>query len=241
MAGRGPGRPLDRQRTRLKVCCIASLQEADAAIRLGADALGLVGEMPSGPGVISDDLVTEIARQVPPEIDTFLLTSRTRAEDIVDHVTQCATTTVQIVRHIEPGEYSTIIRRVPDTRRVQVIHVEDDSALELIDAYETYVHAFLLDSGRPNASIAELGGTGRAHDWQISARIVRKTTRPVYLAGGLNATNVRAAIDSVGPFGIDICSGVRTSQQLDSAKLDALTEQIWPSRSGRPGSNLDNC
>ena len=133
-----------------------------------------------------------------------------------------------------------IIRQVPDTRRVQVIHVEDASALELIEAYEPYVHAFLLDSGRPNTSIAELGGTGRAHDWQVSARIVRKTARPVYLAGGLNEKNVRAAIDSVAPFGIDICSGIRTNQQLDSAKLGALTDQIWPVRSGRPGSNLDN-
>ena len=227
-------------RTRLKVCCIASLQEADTAIRLGADALGLVGEMPSGPGVVSDDLVTEIASQVPPEVDTFLLTSRTRAEDIIDHVTQCATTTVQIVRHIEPGEYFTIIQRMPNTRRVQVIHVEDDSALDLIDAYEPYVHAFLLDSGRPNASIAELGGTGRAHDWHFSARIVRKTSRPVYLAGGLNAKNVQGAIDCVAPFGVDVCSGVRTNQQLDSAKLRALAEQIWPNRSSRPRSHLDS-
>ena len=221
-------------RTRI-VCCISSVNEAETAVKHGADALGLVGEMPSGPGVIDDDLVGAIADQVPPGVDTFLLTSRVAGEEIADQVEYCRTTAVQIVRHIEPSQYEPIIRRLPTIRRIQVIHVEDDSALELIDAYERYVHAFLLDSGRPNAAVVELGGTGRSHDWQVSAQIVRKTRKPVFLAGGLNPKNVGQAVSVVRPYGVDLCSGLRTGDHLDPVLLGEFMQQVrradaarWP-------------
>ncbi len=215
------------KRTRIKVCCISSLDEARLAIEYGADALGLVGEMPSGPGVIDDDLVREIARETPPTVETFLLTSRESGEHIADHVDYCGTTTVQIVRHIDTSEYPKIIERLPTTRRVQVIHVENESALKLVKLYEPFVHAFLLDSGRPSVSSAELGGTGRVHDWRISAKIVRSTRKPVFLAGGLNPTNIRDAITSVAPFGLDLCSGIRTEGFLDENKLREFTQNVW--------------
>jgi phosphoribosylanthranilate isomerase len=185
--------------------------------------------MPSGPGVISDDLVRDIARNTPPTVETFLLTSRELGDDIADHVEYCGTTTVQIVQHIDTSEYSRIIERLPATRRIQVIHVEDESALELVESYEPFVHAFLLDSGRPSASNAELGGTGRVHDWQISAEIVKRTTKPTFLAGGLEPDNVREAIRLVNPFGVDLCSGVRTNGKLDEEKLNTFTQNVWRS------------
>ena len=214
-------------RTRLKVCCISSITEAGLAIKYGADALGLVGEMPSGPGVISDEIAREIAAIAPPTVATFLLTSRTSGDDIADHVEYCGTTTVQIVRQIDPGEYATITARLPSVRRVQVIHVEDESALDLIDQYERHVHAFLLDSGRPNAVIAELGGTGRVHDWSVSSEFVRRTKRPVFLAGGLNPHNVRDAIENVAPFGLDLCSGIRLNNSLNEQLLKEFTANVW--------------
>jgi len=213
-------------RTRVKICCIANPEEAHMAIAAGADALGLVAEMPSGPGPIDDDMVRAIAAVVPPPVATFLLTSRTRGADIVDHIRYCGTSTIQIVSHIDPAEYETIVRDAPTTRRVQVIHVEDDGALQLINVYAPYVHAFLLDSGRPNAAVAELGGTGRAHDWQISRRFVAATDKPVFLAGGLNPDNAQQALATVAPYGLDLCSGVRTNQRLDAAKLGAFMAQI---------------
>ena len=214
-------------RTRVKICCISSIAEAELAIRNGADALGLVGEMPSGPGVIDDDLARDIAAMTPPTVETFLLTSRTSGEAIAAHVEFCGTTTVQIVQHIDPGEYPTIIERLPSVRRVQVIHVEDEKALDLIDQYEHYVHAFLLDSGRPNATIAELGGTGRSHDWGISSEFVKRSKKPVFLAGGLNPKNVREAISTVAPFGLDLCSGVRSNNILDQELLHEFTTNVW--------------
>ena len=213
-------------RVKTKICCISSIEEAHLAIRYGADALGLVGEMPSGPGVIGDDLAREIANFTPPDVETFLLTSQEQGDLIAEHVEYCGPTTVQIVRHIDIAEYPIIEKRLPSVRRVQVIHVEDETAIELVKIYEPHVHAFLLDSGRPSATIAELGGTGRAHDWRISASIVKATSRPVYLAGGLTAKNVSMAIRQVRPFGLDLCSGVRTENALDESKLKAFMDIV---------------
>jgi len=213
-------------RTRVKICCIASIDEARLAIAHGADALGLVGEMPSGPGIIDDELAREIAGWVPPSVETFLLTSSLSGDAIAAQVEFCGPTTVQIVQHIEPSEYDTLIEHLPNVRRVQVVHVQDRSALDLLAVYEPYVHAFLLDSGRPDSAVPELGGTGRAHDWSISAEFVAATDKPVFLAGGLTPVNVAAAIATVSPFGVDLCSGIRTDSQLDAKLLDDFTTAV---------------
>jgi len=195
-------------------------------MRHGANAIGLVAEMPSGPGTLKDPQIRDIARSVPPGVDTFLLTSRTQASDIADHIRYCGTNTVQIVTHIEPGELEALARALPATRRVQVIHVEAREALDLIPAYEPFVHAFLLDSGRPNQATPEYGGTGRTHDWSISREFVNRSSKPVFLAGGLSAHNVAQAYQHVHPWGLDLCSGVRTRGALDEEKLTAYMRAI---------------
>ena len=213
-------------RIRVKICCISSLDEAAMAIDAGADALGLVGEMPSGPGVIEDGLVRTIAEFVPPPVSTVLLTARRSADAIADHVSDCGTSAVQIVRHVDPSEYPALIKSLPSVKRIQVIHVEDETALELLERYEPYVHAFLLDSGRPAAARVELGGTGRTHNWEISAEFVRRSQKPVFLAGGLRPGNVAEAIERVSPFGVDLCSGVRTLRKLDPVKLERFMNAV---------------
>ncbi|MEM1198892.1 MAG: phosphoribosylanthranilate isomerase [Pseudomonadota bacterium] len=211
---------------RLKVCCIASRAEAEMAIAAGADALGLVAQMPSGPGPISDGEISEIAAAVPPPIATFLLTSETTAEAIAAHVERTGVNTVQIVSHIGIDEAAKLARLCPQVRRVQVIHVEDRSALDFIAGYAPHVHAFLLDSGQPSAAVPQLGGTGRAHDWAVSAAFVEQSPRPVFLAGGLKPDNVGEAVRQVRPFGVDLCTGVRTADRLDVGKLDAFVAAL---------------
>ncbi len=213
-------------RTRVKICCISSREEARAAIDAGADALGLVGDMPSGPGVITDARARELAECVPPPLAAVLLTSRTQGGEIADHVEYCGAGAVQVVQHIDPAEYLPIRKRLPHVRRIQVIHVEGRDALDLIELYSPHVHAFLLDSGRPSAATPELGGTGRAHDWAISREFVARSQRPVFLAGGLGPDNVREAIGTVRPWGVDLCSGVRTGGVLDTAKLAAFMHAV---------------
>lgn len=214
-------------RTRVKICCISSVDEARLAVRCGADALGLVGAMPSGPGVIDDALIRQIAAWVPPAVGTFLLTQRTLAADIADHVKHCGTNTVQVVNPINPDEWPKLVELLPPaTRRVQVIHVESEDALYLIEQYAPFVHAFLLDSGRPTAELPELGGTGRVHDWDVSARFVQLSPKPVFLAGGINEANVQRAILKVRPYGVDLCSSVRNAGQLCRNKLARFMQAV---------------
>ncbi len=213
-------------RTRVKICCISSVDEANLAIRMGADAVGLVGQMPSGPGPIPDKKIAEIAQQVPPGVSCFLLTSETTASGVAEHLLRTGVATVQLVQHLSIAETMALDRVLLSTRRVQVIHMEGPEALDLIDKYEPYVHAFLLDSGRPNAETQELGGTGRTHDWELSRKFVEKSKKPVFLAGGLTPENIREAILTVRPYGVDVCSGLRTNGHLDPKKLADFMSEI---------------
>ncbi|HPT22854.1 MAG TPA: phosphoribosylanthranilate isomerase [Bacteroidales bacterium] len=206
-------------RIRIKICCISSIEEAGTAIELGADAIGLVGRMPSGPGPISDELIRKIARSVPPLTGTFLLTSEVSAGKIIEHHKRAQTSTIQIVDILSHGTYSQIKEALPPVKIVQVIHVIDSASVEQAIRLSENVDALLLDSGNPNLKIKELGGTGRVHNWTLSRQIRDNAKCPVILAGGLNPENVSQAIEAVDPFGIDVCSGVRTEGRLDREKL----------------------
>src|SRR5438445_3855159 len=207
---------------RVKICCIANPQEAVDAISFGASAIGLVGEMPSGPGPISDEEIFAIARTVPPPIATFLLTSQQTAQGIIDHHHRTKTNTIQIVDELYGRDYKNIRNALPHIKLVQVIHVIDERSVGEAAEIAEHVDAILLDSGNPNLPVKELGGTGRRHDWRLSRRIVETCGKPVFLAGGLNAYNVREAVETVQPFGLDLCSGVRTEGKLDLRKLEAF-------------------
>lgn len=206
-------------RTRIKICCISSIAEAKMAIRLGADALGLVGRMPSGPGPIDDELIATITRQISPPVASFLLTSEQSSAGIIRHLQKVHTNTVQVVDELTEGTYQEIREAIPTLRIVQVIHVRGEESIREALRLQEHVDAFLLDSGNPAAVVKTLGGTGVKHDWNISQTLVSEVQVPVFLAGGLNAGNVREAIEKVRPFGVDICSGVRTGGKLDEAKL----------------------
>lgn len=225
-------------RTRIKICCMASLEEVQLAIRAGADAVGFVGPMPSSSHSIDDRAIAELAALVPPPIATFLLTSEATAAGIARHVERTRASTVQIVSQITTAEAAELAQLRPATRRVQVVHVENEGVFELIAGYAPYVHAYLLDSGRPNLTIPVLGGTGRTHDWRISAEFVRRSPLPVFLAGGLSPANVREAIRRVRPFGVDLCSGVRTEGRLDASKLAAFIEAVRQADLDGQGSAL---
>ncbi|MFN0216325.1 MAG: phosphoribosylanthranilate isomerase [Saprospiraceae bacterium] len=211
---------------KVKICCISSLFEAKTAIDFGASAIGLVGQMPSGPGVISDELIAEIASSVPVNIDTFLLTSKTVAQAIVAHQKKVLANTIQIVDSLKSGTYAEIKKALPDVKLVQVIHVVGEESLDEAQKIAPHVDYILLDSGNPNLAVKELGGTGRTHNWTISRRIVESVSVPVYLAGGLRADNVRAAIETVQPYGLDLCSGVRSEGRLNPNKLEKFFEAV---------------
>ncbi len=175
---------------RVKICCISSIDEAQMAIEHGAAALGLVGFMPSGPGVIGDDLIKQIAKTVPPPIATFLLTSETKPQDIIRHYRRVHTTTIQIVDELKKRDYEMLRSELPNVKLVQVIHVIADNSVKEAIEISKFVDAILLDSGNPNLPVKELGGTGRTHNWELSREIRKSIPIPIFLAGGLNKDNV---------------------------------------------------
>lgn len=207
---------------KIKICCISSIEEAHLAICCGASALGLVSAMPSGPGVIDESLIAQIIRAVPPPIATFLLTAQQDADAIIEQQHRCRPNTVQLVDAVAKSELMRLRRALPGIALVQVIHVAGPESIDEACAIAPHVDAVLLDSGNQRLDIKELGGTGRVHDWSISRVIRERCGKPVFLAGGLKPDNVRAAITEVNPFGLDLCSGVRTDGRLDELKLRAF-------------------
>ena len=207
---------------RVKICCIRSLTEAWTAIRHGASALGLVSKMPSGPGVIPDEDIAAIAAAVPPPVATFLLTSRQDAASIIEQQRRLRTTTVQVCDRLERGAYAELRRALPGVRIVAVVHVTGPTSVDEAVGVAGQADAVLLDSGLPEAAVKELGGTGRRHDWALSRRIREAVDVPVFLAGGITPEHAAEAMAAVGPFALDVCTGVRTNGALDEAKLEAL-------------------
>ncbi|MBA3646129.1 MAG: phosphoribosylanthranilate isomerase [Gemmatimonadaceae bacterium] len=214
------------KRTRIKICCMSSVDEIRIAVRAGADALGFVGEMPSGAGIIGEEVASQLIPIVPPPVATFLLTCETDATRIVSQQRRCGANTLQLVDRVSEEVRSLVCRQLPGIKIVQVVHVTGrESVDEALSAQET-ADAILLDSGNQSGAIKELGGTGRVHDWAISAEIREKLRVPIFLAGGLNPGNVREAIDAVRPYGVDVCSGLRTEGKLDPAKVDAFISAV---------------
>ncbi len=215
--------------TRIKICCIQSVEEAKLAVRAGAHAVGLVSAMPSGPGVISEEMIADLAPRLPPPVGTFLLTSETSPAAITDHYRRFRPTALQFVAPMEPSAYVRLRERLPGARFVPVVHVTEPASIDEAETLAPHADALLLDSGTPDSSPDEprrLGGTGRTHDWAVSREIVDRLDTPVFLAGGLDPTNVGEAIRTVRPFGVDVCSGVRTDGNLDASKLHTFIQAV---------------
>jgi phosphoribosylanthranilate isomerase len=211
----------------LKICCIASVHEAELALAHGATALGLVSAMPSGPGPIADNDIAVIARATAGRARRFLLTSRTDAAHIAAHVRLAGTDTVQLVDTPTPAVLRALRGMIPGVALVPVIYVQDGGAVEVARALAGDADALLLDSGNPRGAVRELGGTGRTHDWGVSEAVVRAVAPcPVFLAGGLTAANIADAVQAVRPAGVDVCSGVRTGGRLDEQKLRAFAAAL---------------
>ncbi|OLS24804.1 MAG: N-(5'-phosphoribosyl)anthranilate isomerase [Candidatus Heimdallarchaeota archaeon LC_2] len=204
---------------RVKICCISSIDEANLAISYGASAVGLVSKMPSGPGVIPEEMITKIASIIPPGVSSFLLTSNQDVESIVGQQNRTGVNTIQIVDTLLNGTHQELKDALPGISIVQVIHVNGPNSINEAMRLSPFVDGILLDSGKQSLKIKELGGTGRTHDWTLSRKIVQNVKIPVFLAGGLKPENVSEAIKQVRPYGLDLCSGVRTNGKLDEEKL----------------------
>jgi len=206
-------------RLRVKICCIRSVEEARLAVAHGAAAVGLVSRMPSGPGVIAEELIAAIAATLPPGVASFLLTSETDVSAIVEQQRRTRVNTLQLVDALPRGAHQKLRDALPGIALVQVVHVQGEQSIAEACAAAPHVDAILLDSGNPALAVKELGGTGRVHDWEISRKVRESVGCPLFVAGSLRPGNVGEAIRRVGPYGLDVCSGVRRNGRLDPAKL----------------------
>ncbi len=145
---------------------------------------------------------------------------------IIDQQRRLGVNTIQICDRLTHGSYQELREALPGVSLVQVVHVTGPEAVDEAIAVAPEVDAVLLDSGNQSLAIKELGGTGRTHDWTLSRKIREAIEVPLFLAGGLNPSNVAAAIREVQPFGIDVCSGLRTNGNLDREKLEAFFDRI---------------
>jgi phosphoribosylanthranilate isomerase len=192
------------------------------AIDHGASCIGLVSAMPSGPGPIDEHLIAEIASVVPPGVASFLLTCEQGVRSIIDQQRRLGVNTIQICDRLEDGTYHDLRSALPGISIVQVIHVTGPESVDEAQSIARHVDAILLDSGNQSLAVKELGGTGRTHDWSLSRKIRETIDVPLFLAGGLRPDNVADAIRTVKPYGIDVCSGLRTEGKLDPEKLSAF-------------------
>ena len=210
----------------VKICCIQSLDEARRALTAGANAIGFVAEMPTSTGTIADARIREIVAALAPEVRSFLLTSRTEPEAIVEHQRAMGANTLQFVDRVSAESRAAVRRRLPHVSLVQVVHVVDRNSVQEARRAEAGADALLLDSGLPDAPNRVLGGTGSTHDWSLSQEIVGGAGCPVWLAGGLRPDHVAEAIRQVRPSGVDVCSGLRPGRALDAGLLAAFVAAV---------------
>jgi phosphoribosylanthranilate isomerase len=209
---------------------MASVEEARLAVARGASLVGLVSAMPSGPGPIPEERIAEIAATVPPGVTSVLLTAHTNVRAIAGQQARCRLRAIQLVDHLEPDGLLNLRDVLPGIALIQVVHVTGGESVAEAAEVAPFVDAILLDSGRPSLAIKELGGTGRVHDWEVSRRIRNAVDVPVILAGGLRAENVRQAIETVQPYAVDVCTGVRTQGLLDDDRLTRFMDAVKGSR-----------
>jgi phosphoribosylanthranilate isomerase len=209
-------------RPRIKICCISSAEELRIAVAAGADLLGFVAPPLGGLGVIPERRIAELVAAVPPGCVAVLLTGLTEPEAIAAQVETCRPDALQLVRATTAATRASLRARFPGLRVLQVVHVQGPAAVEEARQAQESSHGLVLDSAVLDGPDEQLGATGRTHDWAVSAEVVRAVSVPVYLAGGLSATNAARALQVVGPFGLDLCSSVRTDGRLDPVKARAF-------------------
>ena len=193
---------------RVKICGNKRLEDALEGVKAGADALGfLVGQVHVSSDFISKEAAREIIEKLPPFISTVLVTHLSDVEGIISLAAFTRVSTVQLHGESKVDDILVLREHLPNIKLYKTIHVEDGSAIPLASEWDNRVDAILLDT----ISEAEnkVGGTGKTHDWSISAEIVKSLHIPVILAGGLDPDNVQAAIRAVQPFAVDVNSGMK--------------------------------
>ncbi|MEI6916238.1 MAG: phosphoribosylanthranilate isomerase [Armatimonadota bacterium] len=184
--------------TRVKICGITQVGDAESAVAAGADALGFV--FAESPRQISCEAAREIIRELPPYIQTVgvFVGDDPDAERIADH---CGLGVLQL----HSGYTTAYVDSVRHRRLVLGVRVRDESSLDGIPGLQR-ASALLLDAFHPEIA----GGTGTVFDWRL-AELAKRLGKPLILSGGLTISNVQMAVKQVKPYAVDVSSGVETA------------------------------
>jgi phosphoribosylanthranilate isomerase len=205
---------------RVKICGLARVEDVLVAVEAGVDAIGcLVGLNHAAADQVTPATARALFSVLPPFVTRVLVTHRTKLGEVADLIRETGATAVQLHGDFPLVAIPALREATPHVSIIKCVHVTGEEAIAAAGAAARVADAVLLDSkvrGR-------IGGTGKTHDWSISARIVSGLAKPVILAGGLNSDNVKEAIDRVRPYGVDANSGTRaTPGAKDHAKIRAF-------------------
>lgn len=183
--------------TKVKICGITNLRDAESAVAYGADALGFV--FAASPRQVSTATAKKINRAVGPWVATVGVFVNETAENIFRIVSECRLAAIQL----HGDEPATFLSRLPGIKVIKAFRVSDRADLRQVGLYKA--DAYLFDTRVDGA----YGGSGKSFDWKILKS--RQISKPVILSGGLNPNNVRVAIRMLEPYGVDVSSGVEKS------------------------------
>lgn len=187
--------------TRVKLCGITDERDLDAAVDAGADAVGVVSDVPvETPREVTPDRAADLVARIPPFVTSVLVTMPGDVAAAADLIVRVGPDAVQ-VHGCTPDEIATLQGRL-SVPVLAAIDVADD-----VDEYAAHAAALVLDS----TDEAGAGGTGEVHDWDRAHEQVKALDVPVVLAGGLTPENVTDAVARVEPFAVDVASGVEAA------------------------------
>ncbi len=205
---------------RVKICGNKRVEDALQAIRLGADAIGLlVGQEHASRDFITPALAASIARQLPPFCAIVLATHINSVKEVLQLANFIGVNALQLHGDSTPEDIIQIRKNLPNIKIIKSVHVVDNKSTGAVGKYIGVVDAILLDT--INLKTKQIGGTGKTHDWNISRKIVEEYDIPIVLAGGLSPDNVAEAVKFVKPYGVDVNTGTKGEDGFkDYGKLE---------------------
>ncbi|ESS02494.1 MAG: phosphoribosylanthranilate isomerase [uncultured archaeon A07HR67] len=190
---------------RVKVCGLTRGADLKATVEAGADAVGVISEVPiDTPREVDPAKAAELLADVPPFVTATLVTMPASPERAVELVRTVGPDAVQLHGEWTPDEIGYIRA---ETERKVLLAVDADDPIQA-EEFDGVADALVVDSTRDSGA----GGTGETHDWGMTGDLAARLTVPVVLAGGLTAENVGEAVRAADPFAVDVSSGVELSE-----------------------------
>ena len=208
------------RRIRLKMCGTTNLADALAAVEAGVDALGFIFHKRS-PRCIEPQAARLIIEHLPPFVDTVGVVVDRNCEEVEEIIRCCSLNYVQLHGNESPEYCGVLARAAAPCQLIKALRVGEHLRSEDIAPYHPHVRGYLLDTYQKGQE----GGTGKTFDWSLIPRL--NLQRDFILAGGLDIGNVRAAIETVQPYGLDINSGVEISPgRKDHERIRAFVQKV---------------